>query len=89
MKPPDNGGGDAAGSEEVFDIAVEADRDAAEVLDPAEGSFNDIALFIERPVVFILDFPVLPGWDNRLCTSLHEPFPQGRTVVSLVSNQFF
>ena len=89
MKPPDNGGGDAAGSEEVFDIAVEADRDAAEVLDPAEGSFNDIALFIERLIVFVLDFSVLSGRDNRLCTSLHEPFPQGHTVVSLVCNQLF
>ena len=70
MKPPYNGGGDTAGSKEVFDVAVEADGDATEVLDPAEGSFNDIALLIERPVIFVLDFPVLPGRDNRLSSSL-------------------
>lgn len=89
MKPPYNGGGDTAGSEEVFDVAVEADSDAAEVLDPAEGSFDDIALFIECPVVFVLDFAVLAGRDNRLCPSLPEPFPQGRTVVSFIGDQFF
>ena len=89
MKPPDHSGGDTAGREEVFDVAVEADGDAAKVLDPAEGSFNDIALFIERPVVFVPDFPVLAGRDNRLCSSLPEPLPQGRTVISFISDQFF
>lgn len=71
MKPPYNGSSDTDSGHEVFNVAVEADGDASEILDPAKGSFNDVALFIEDFIVFVLDFSVLPRWDNRLCSSCH------------------
>ncbi len=50
MKPPYNGSSDTDSGHEVFNVAVEADGDASEILDPAKGSFNDVALFGSVPL---------------------------------------
>ena len=70
-----------------MEISIEAGSDASPILEAAEHSLNDVALFVDGLVVIILGFAVFARWDDRLRAARFEPFSQGLAVVTLVGNQ--
>jgi hypothetical protein len=61
--------------------------DSPPVFDSAEHAFNDIALFVERLVIGVLDLAVFARRDDWLGAAFDQPFAQGFAVVALVGDQ--
>ncbi|MCP1472428.1 hypothetical protein J3E64_004146 [Sphingobium sp. OAS761] len=88
LQPPNDGGGEADGPHEVFDVAVEAGCDAAPVFEAAEHSLDDVALFLDGAVVIVLDLAVFARRNDGFGAALDEPFAQCLAVVSFVRHEF-
>src|SRR5665647_1766916 len=88
LQPPDDCGGEADGSHEVFDVPIEAGCDASPIFEAAEHALDDVALLVDRAVIFVLDLAVLAGRNDGLGATLGQPFPQCLAIVPLVSDEF-
>lgn len=82
MQSPDDGGGGTDGADEAFDVAIEADGDAAPVLEAAEHALDDVTPLMDGSVVIMLDLAVLARRDDRLGASRLQPLTQDLTVVA-------
>lgn len=87
LQPPDDGGGEADGAHEVFDVAIEAGCDAPPVLEAAEHALDDVALLVDGAVVIILELAVFARRDDGLGASSNQPFPQSLAVIALVGDE--
>ena len=68
-------------------MPVVSEGDALEVLEAAEQAFDEVALFVERPVVAVLDFAVRARRDDGLGASCGQPLAQFGAVIAPVGDQ--
>jgi hypothetical protein len=83
-EPEGDKGGERNGGEEVGCELVVTGGDAAEVLDPAEGVFDAVALPVAGLVVYDLALAVGAAGDDGHSPGLAQGPAQGVSVVSLV-----
>lgn len=71
----------------VCDVSVEAGGDAAEVLEPAEGALDDVAVEVDGFFTVGLELAVALRRDDRLDAARRQPVAQRGAIVTLVGDQ--
>ena len=83
----DDGGSEAYKAKERISEFVVARSDAAEVLDPLEEVFDEVALAITRFAVASLLVAVGARRDAGLDAALQEPLAEGIAILTLVRHE--